>query len=69
MPRKRMIGEKICSFESKSKVMKSPCFANFKPWFAGIELLEEIYGSMQVVFIGRELTKLYDTPSNVVEKL
>ena len=26
-----------------------------------LELLEEIYGSMQEVFIGRELTKLYET--------
>ena len=26
-----------------------------------LELLEEIYGSMQMVFIGRELTKLYET--------
>jgi len=26
-----------------------------------LELLEEVYGSMQVVFIGRELTKLYET--------
>ena len=26
-----------------------------------LELLEEIYGSMQRIFIGRELTKLYET--------
>ena len=26
-----------------------------------LELLEEIYGSMQLIFIGRELTKLYET--------